>query len=219
MSKFKKKLQKKSLSKRLSKLEREVKMDRPEMKVVENEIDAVVMTSTATTAWRQLTNIGQGVDEDDKVGRQVRLWRVRGKLNVEFRATVAGGATGYQRYRIMVVKDLAPDDVSIFPTPAEILQQYGAGPTTKVTSMKNYNRKERFKILWDKLDYVINEAGCDRKMRFYDINIPLNGYKQNYVSNVASATLLQDLYFVAIADAAADGPVITGQLRTYYTDA
>lgn len=198
---------------RIRRLEGEAKKNRPEMKYITREQNVLVMLNTGASI--QYTNLAQGPDNDDRIGNVIKLWRIKGAINVE--PNVAGAA-GYQRFRLMLVKDTQPQSAAVIPALQDVIERY-AGPVVRVPSVVNDDNSTRFILLWDKMGYVVNEAGAGPKMHFYTFNIPIKGSKVTYSSNVATSANNVDYYFIAYSDVAANGPIVTSQHRVFFTDA
>lgn len=62
------------VAKRLKKVERQVRLNRPELKTFSTGLSALLATNTLSVV--KPCNIAQGVDVNERVGNKIRVWRI-----------------------------------------------------------------------------------------------------------------------------------------------
>lgn len=114
--------------------------------IKDKEIKYVAGTSTFTNCdWlglnQQLNIIGQGTDEGQRIGDQIKHHAV------DVRYTVAVGTAQFARFRVIMYWYRQESGVS--PTAADIL--FNTGTNLAVVSPYNWRNQGRFTILYDKI--------------------------------------------------------------------
>lgn len=184
----------------LQKVKKQLKrmIPKQEWKVKDATAAAAVVTTTATQV--HLTNIVQGITENDRIGNR---FRVRSWL---LRLGIQPNVTAVQNFlRVILVKN---DDGGSSVTMAELLEA-----ATDYSSPLNDGFGQSFKVLFDKT-YAVSTTGSGPQVDkiYRKLNIPVEW-------NADSAVTKNSLHLILLSDQATNGPTVKYYSRIRYTDA
>jgi len=162
------------------------------------------ITNTPTVSCISL--VPQGSDQGNRTGNSLKLQ----SFEMNYVLTINTSATINAIIRVMILRDL--ENAGSDPTPTDIFDL----STTAYISAMNYNNRERFSILYDKvscLSVVNKELAFDSFKASQAGHIKFRGSATSSASNAEGA-----LYLVAQSNATANYPTIEGEETFTYTD-
>lgn len=165
--------------------------------------------SNSFTQSNNLTNITQGVGQLQRVGNEVILKSIQGKMHF-----IVGDTTNL--VRVTIVKWHEDSGVCGIPTYQSILQSTVSLPTD-ILSAYHVENSPSYDILFDRT-FVLNTAAANtsKVIKFY---VPLKGRNQKISFNDSAITGTGKLYLLFISDSAGiPHPLIDMYFRTRYTD-
>lgn len=169
----------------------------------------VAATSSITATLGSMSNVGQGVTDDDRVGNVIAP--VYFKIKLDF--TMADGT---QRMRFIVFR-WNENDTYVSPTAAKILSN-GPSGAPDVYSYYNDDESQSFKILYDTTVIGVSGASSTTLRVARERKIPLSGKMKFSLDAVSTGT--HKLYYLHISDSSAvTHPTVTWFGELCYTDA
>lgn len=127
---------------KLKKVEKTVKVLKPEIKFDDTPFTAVLVTNAGSTMY-QLTNINEGDGPSDRDGDQINLHSYHLRLGLESKSAAFGGLA-----RVIVF--LHKGDATVAPPIADLFETYTANITAPM-SMKKRNWQNTYKFLTDRV--------------------------------------------------------------------
>lgn len=190
---------KKTLANKVAKLQRTV--GNPERKFIDTQLTSSSITSTPVIT--QLCNMAQGLTENTRVGSKVVVSGIQLKYFITQSTT--------KHFRLMVVQDKQTNG-AIYVA-GDLLADATGGDA--IVSPVNRDNKNRFKVVYDKMDSV-SVAGPASAMRstFIKLNTPLR-----YDGNAGDITDLTSSSYSVMAISDASSTALTIFVRLFFIDA
>lgn len=171
----------------------------PEIKYHE-ESNTAAMSDTGTVV--SLPQIATGVNNGQRIGRQIQVKNVVLRCNIQQDATTPNT---YDYVRLLIVVD---KEAELTAAPNQILQQ--------LSTISHYNWEERgrFEYLWDKT-YTLSRVEKDNLTILQ--SVPINRVT-TYSSSTSTSYKKNNVYFVYLCAAGSNKPVINYNVRLKYRD-
>ncbi len=203
----------KSLDKRLKMVEQEVMAK--EMKFADTAVNrtAPLIVNSATSLVIDLTKIPNGTGDEQRIGDSVNVRSLFIKLFFDHNGA---GSSEPQICRMILCKSKRPDGSD--PQLNDILQTTAAG--LAVFSAYDKARIGGFKIIKDEMFSLTNGTCCETSsFEYYWENKRIE--ETTFVGSAGTETerILNHYFILLISDQAANGPQVSGYMRSNYTDA
>lgn len=206
---MKSKSSKKTLSRRVNKIERKLAQQKPEIKYI-YDINTPVVLASGTTHFT-IGGLAQGAGEDQRVGDRVRA------LNITGTVSLANSSSANEVFaRVMLVRNKSNNEDVTVDTDQILFLPVADTSENRVTAQYNKTWKTRYKILYDKKAYL-NRVEQNISQQFFSFSVPLN-YNINYSGNTSSPEFIIDNR-VTLTIILSDGVRFNSNLRMSYTDA
>lgn len=205
---FKKKPAGKSmpLAAKVSKLEKQLKLQEGEWKYIDT-----VFLATASVAAGTLTLLNgctQGDGPSNREGTQIHIKSIQVRFRTEFNA--ADASAGIVRF--VLFQDLQPNGAA--PTVGNV---YFTTTANAVDALRNLDNRKRFRILADRTHIVSPNGNSGYQEDIYlkkPIMVQYNAGNAGVVSDIST----NSLYVLTCSDQAANGPFIAWYARVRFTE-
>lgn len=199
-----------TLSQKLAKLEKQVRINADEWKMVEN---TAASTAIVTATLQLLNGLVPGDSINQREGRQVQIQSIQMKFRGENDVTSAGVDTR-STLRFIIAIDKQANAAA--PAAADILD---LSSSSAVDAMRNLNNRKRFKILMDRR-YAISSAG---PANFVDEFYIKRANLCDTVFNAGTAGTIADItsgsiYLLYCSDTNITPPTVIAQTRLRFTE-
>lgn len=195
-----------SLVSKVSKLEKQLKLQEGEWKYIDT-----VQTSTASVSAGALSLINgctQGDGPSNREGTQIHIKSIQMRIRTEFNSGDASAGA----VRVVLVQDKQANGAA--PTVANI---YATTTAVAVDALRNLDNRKRFKILADRT-YIMSPNGDSGYQDDIYLKKPIVTQYNSGNAGVVSDISSNSLYILIASDQAANGPFVAFYARVRFTE-
>jgi len=212
------------LAKKVLRLERTIRLRKPEEKFIETSMSAINVTDLSGYV-QSLVVVAQGTDYNNRIGDSIRVHRIQGHARISTASSSLGAApNGEEFIRMHVVLDT--QQISDTVPGASTIFASTAGPSVLLNEALSHHR---FKILKTSplmvaarlassstpVATLLNQAPTQNAV--WNFNIKCN-HVVSYNATTGDQIEKNGIYFVFLTSIAADTMDADGIVRVYYTD-
>lgn len=212
------------LAKKVLRLERTMRMRKPEEKFIDIGLSAINVVDT-TGSVQSLVAIAAGTDFNNRIGDSVRVHRIQGHGRLSTAAASLGAlptADEYCRMHVVLdtqqVADTAPSASAIFASiagPSVLLNESSTHHRFKVLKSSQLFVAARLASSSTPVATLLSQAPTQNAV--WNFNIKCN-YVVSYNSTATTDVEKNGIYFVVLSSVSADTLDMDGTVRVYYTD-